>query len=67
MIERVLAGHGFNAAEVSEWCDEISGETVAALAAQHPGYRFAGKWVGGLVIGDVCDEAGWPLVGFEID
>lgn len=44
MVERVLAGRGFNIAEVSEWCDEIGAETVAALAQQHPGYRFAGAY-----------------------
>jgi dynein light chain Tctex-type 1 len=41
VVERVLAGCGFDASQVSEWCDDIGAQTVAALAAQHPGYRFA--------------------------
>jgi dynein light chain Tctex-type 1 len=41
MVERVLGGCGFDPSHVSEWCDEIGAQTVAALAASHPGYRFA--------------------------
>lgn len=44
MVERVLAGHGFDAGRVPDWCDEIGANTVAALATQHGGYRFTGAF-----------------------
>jgi len=41
VVERVLGGCGFDPSHASEWCDEVGAQTVAALAASHPGYRFA--------------------------